>query len=516
MPIEAITNGESGSSVRAKLNNVISATNSAPTEVRPIAYGGTGSTTAGAARLALGVDEVTPATAQEISVFVQDNVLLSWAGNYIDIDNVSVIYRFWFSVNGTGTAPSTPSGGVLTQIAFTSGTIADDAALAIASVITTYLSTEYLSSGLFKVTNSNGGAASAPSSTFAEIEVSVTVPGENASTRLAPADGSGLTDIIAATIPAPTSTTLGGVIASEGGTGQFVKGLNTAGNLIYDSLPTANTDVRLYTADATWGNPSPVTARRVFVRLVGGGGGGGSGRKGAANDIRCGGGGGAAGAVVEFWALTTELAATQSVTVGAGGTGGAAQTSLTNGNPGIAGGATSFASTLARGGNNGAGGSSSSGGAGGVTAGINVIGINTANNLAGGAATATGGNGSAAPATGFFAPTGGGAGAGLDGSNTNRQGGAGGEMGTAATISILAGGSVGASGGGAGGAGNAGRGSGTGGGGGGSNNAGAGGRGGNGGGFGSGGGGGAAGTDGIGNSGAGGNGTPGYALIITY
>jgi hypothetical protein len=204
----------------------------------PISNGGTGSTTAAAARLALGIEETTSAIAQVIRVSVMDNVLLSWAGNYIDIDNVSAIYRFWFSVNGTGTAPSTPSGGVLTQIALTSGTIADDAALAIASVITTYLSTDYLSNSLFSVTNSNAGAASSPSSTFAEIEVSVLVLGEDAGTRLAPADGSGLTDVIAATIPSPTVTTLGGVIASEGGTGQFVTGVNTSGGLIYSALPT--------------------------------------------------------------------------------------------------------------------------------------------------------------------------------------------------------------------------------------------------------------------------------------
>lgn len=483
-----------------------------------ISNGGTGSTTADAARLALGIEETTSATAQEISVFVQDNVLLSWAGNYIDIDNVSVVYRFWFSVNGTGTAPSTPSGGLLTEIALTSGTIAEDAALAIAAEINGYLATEYLSSGLFKVTNSNGGAASAPSSTFAEIEVSVSVPGENAGTRLAPADGSGLTDIIATTIPAPTALTLGGVIASEGGAGQFVKGLNTSGGLIYESLPTANTDVRLYTADATWTNPSPSTAKRVFVRLVGGGGGGGSGRKGlATTTARCGGGGGAAGAVVEFWALTTDLGTTESVTIGAGGTGGAAQTTnSTNGNNGTNGGDTTFAGVRAIGGNDGLGGTASAGTGGATTASSCVTGVALANNPAGAAAGANGAFGGTPAAPAFFAPTGGGGGGGLVAANTNTAGGAGGAIGTATTITALAGGTAGASGGGNGGNGNTGRGVGTGGGGGGSNNAGNGGAGGNGGGFGSGGGGGAAGTDDVGSSGSGGNGAQGYALIITY
>ena len=46
MPIETITNGESGSSVRAKLNSVISATNSAPTDYATAAQGATADSTA--------------------------------------------------------------------------------------------------------------------------------------------------------------------------------------------------------------------------------------------------------------------------------------------------------------------------------------------------------------------------------------------------------------------------------------------------------------------------------------
>lgn len=58
-------------------------------------------------------------------------------------------------------------------------------------------------------------------------------------------------------------------------------------------------DVKLYTADDTWTNPSPTEPRRVFVRLVAAGGGGsGTGAGGAGGNgggYASGGGGGAAG-----------------------------------------------------------------------------------------------------------------------------------------------------------------------------------------------------------------------------
>lgn len=304
-------------------------------------------------------------------------------------------------------------------------------------------------------------------------------------------------------------------LPAGGTTGQILaKQSNADGDADWETPPSLGPDVRIYTADATWDNPSPSTARRVFVRLVGGGGGGGSGRKGVAGVNRFGGGGAAAGAVTEFWTLTTELASTRPVTIGAGGIGGTAVTTdSTNGNSGTAGGDTNFAGVTAIGGAFGTGGGSSSGTAGATTANSCVSGVAVANNGPGGAGGSVAG--AAGTTVNTLIPTGGGGGGGLDASNTNRAGGTGGPIGSAAIIT-LAGGTSGLSGGGNGGTGSAGRGSGTGGGGGGSNNAGAGGRGGNGGGYGSGGGGGAAGTNGVGDSGAGGNGAPGYALIITY
>lgn len=311
------------------------------------------------------------------------------------------------------------------------------------------------------------------------------------------------------------SITVTANLPTGGTTGQILaKQSNADGDADWETPPSLGPDVRIYTADATWDNPSPSTARRVFVRLVGGGGGGGSGRKGVAGVNRFGGGGAAAGAVTEFWTLTTELASTRPVTIGAGGIGGTAVTTdSTNGNSGTAGGDTNFAGVTAIGGAFGVGGGSSSGTAGATTANSCVSGVAVANNGSGGAGGAVAG--AAGTTVNTLTPTGGGGGGGLDTSNTNRAGGTGGPMGAAAIIT-LAGGTAGLSGGGNGGNGNDNRGSGTGGGGGGSNNLGAGGRGGNGGGFGAGGGGGAAGTNIVGDSGAGGNGTQGYALIITY
>jgi hypothetical protein len=307
---------------------------------------------------------------------------------------------------------------------------------------------------------------------------------------------------------------------SASGAGDFEEitlgsGLSMSGTTLSSSGGSASVDVKLYTADDTWTNPSSGTAKRVFVRLVGAGGGGGSGRKGAAGSVRCGGGGAAGGNVVEMWLLTTDLSSTVAVTVGAGGTGGAAQTvDSTNGNSGTKGGDTSFAATTAIGGNGGGGGTNATGSAGTGQSSGSIISLTSANGLSGGAASTTGGAGNGGTASALFLPTGAGAGGGITTGNAAANGGAGGNSGNA-SISLINGGTAGTASG-NGGNGNAGRGIGTGGGGGASStttNAGAGG---NGGGYGSGGGGGGASLDSTGDSGKGGDGAPGYALIITY
>jgi len=125
-------------------------------------------------------------------------------------------------------------------------------------------------------------------------------------------------------------------------------------------------DVQLFSSSDTWTKPSK--AQSVHAMCCGGGGGGGSGRRGALGSLILGGGGGGGGAVT--WATfdADQLGATESVTIGASGSGGATQTvDDTNGNVGADGGSTSFGAWLfAGGGGGGRQGNASKGGGGGL------------------------------------------------------------------------------------------------------------------------------------------------------
>lgn len=106
-------------------------------------------------------------------------------------------------------------------------------------------------------------------------------------------------------------------------------------------------------------------ANSQFVKVIvlAAGGGGGSGRRGAAATVRSGGGGGGSGALTEYMFAASQLAASETVTVGVGGVGGAAiAVDTTNGNNGTNGGSSIFSANvniqvLARGGTAGSGGS---------------------------------------------------------------------------------------------------------------------------------------------------------------
>lgn len=128
-------------------------------------------------------------------------------------------------------------------------------------------------------------------------------------------------------------------------------GTTAGGNSI-----TTPANVQIFTSSGTW--TKPAGAQTVTVICIGGGGGGGSGCKGATVTLRSGGGGGGGGGYSVATFKASDIAASVSVTVGAGGTSGASQTvNSSNGNAGGAGGNTTFGSHVAsRGGTGGNGG----------------------------------------------------------------------------------------------------------------------------------------------------------------
>lgn len=100
-----------------------------------------------------------------------------------------------------------------------------------------------------------------------------------------------------------------------------------------------------FTASGTWTKPPGYTGHQVDLWAAGAGGG--SGRRGAASSLRCGGGSGGGGAFATRIIPSSVLSATETVTVGSGGTAGAAVTvNDTNGAAGGIGGNTSFGTTV--------------------------------------------------------------------------------------------------------------------------------------------------------------------------
>ena len=200
------------------------------------------------------------------------------------------------------------------------------------------------------------------------------------------------------------------------------------------SLP--RTDV--FTSNGTWiKHPD---AMLVNVILVAGGGGGGSGRRGAEGTARGGGGGGAGGGYTLATLPVSILGATETVTVGTLGAGGAAVgADNTDGLSGSAGGDSGFGAWAQAAGGGGGGGGTVAGGTAGAapTFGSEQTGGNgEAGNAGGGAAAGTGFNGH------YFAAAGGGGGGGRSAGNVSSDGGPGGQ-GSMARNTALAGGTGG-------------------------------------------------------------------------
>ena len=99
------------------------------------------------------------------------------------------------------------------------------------------------------------------------------------------------------------------------------------------AIAVAGIDTQLFTGSGVW--TKPANAKYVEIYLVGGAGGGASGRRGTTATARYGGGGGSSGWFNIAKINASNLAATENIWIGAGGTSGSAITvNDTNGNGG--------------------------------------------------------------------------------------------------------------------------------------------------------------------------------------
>lgn len=134
------------------------------------------------------------------------------------------------------------------------------------------------------------------------------------------------------------------------------------------TAPGSNDNVQSFTSNGTWTKPANVT--HVSVLVCGAGGGGGSGAQETLGTVGTGGGGGGGGGCLFKEFSASEFGSTVTITVGSGGTAGAATTGVGAGNVGGVGGDSSFGTTLkAYAGGGGGGGQPAASSAGGASAG---------------------------------------------------------------------------------------------------------------------------------------------------
>ena len=324
--------------------------------------------------------------------------------------------------------------------------------------------------------------------------------------------GTGLWKNVAGVLQSPASLLVNADVDAAAAIAQSkISGLTTD---LAAKAAQAQVDVYATAGTFTW--TKPANAKAVEVHVISGGGGGAGGRKGGATSVAPGGGGGAGGSYSMRSFAATVLGQNETIIVGAGGTGGAAQTNLNaNGFLGGPGGNSSFGAWAATTGGLGAQtvtpgsavpGSAASaramflGGNGGTGSFGSTPGTNGVNSTAG---SAGGGGGGGLILTPTIAIAGGAGGVALASfiaggqATAGTAGGGNGGAGPAATANTSIPGSGGAGGGSSITAANGG-------------NGGAGGL------YGGGGGGGGAGLDAVNNSGAGGNGAHGIVIVTTY
>lgn len=132
-------------------------------------------------------------------------------------------------------------------------------------------------------------------------------------------------------------------LSITGGTNGQVLSTNGSGSLSWATAGGMQTQVDTFTSSGTW--TKPAWAKRVEVYLLSGGCGGASGSRRATTTTRVGGAGGTAGTITYGTFNASSLGSTESITIGAGGTGGASVTTNdTAGNFGTVGGRTLFGS----------------------------------------------------------------------------------------------------------------------------------------------------------------------------